>query len=150
MKRILFAAVLTLVAGCATKPPTTTDLLLGTWNCESKPSFGTIKGTTTYSSGGEAAGRLTIAGSGGPMAVEATGDIDASWKLLEDDAKLEQTIDGIKITSAKLNGQDIEPGMAQSMLAPMIAGQSATSAIKIDKTSLVLTSTDGAVTTCTR
>jgi hypothetical protein len=150
MKRILVAVGLTFVAGCATKPPTTANLLLGTWNCESKPSFGTIKGTTTYSPGGKAAGRLTIAGSGGAMAVEATGDVEATWKLLEDNAKLEQTIAGIKIISAKLNGQDIEPGMAQSMVAPMIAGQSTTSTVKVDKTNLVLTSDDGAVTTCTR
>ena len=149
MMRLAIATAV-LCASCATKPPTTADLLLGSWTCESKPSFGTIKATTTYSPDGKAKAQISVAGSGGALAVEAAGDVEATWKLVEEDAKIEQSIAGVTITSAKLNGQDVDPGMAQAMIAPYLAGQSATSAVKVDKTSLTLTSADSVVTACSR
>lgn len=153
MKRmVLFTGVLLVLAACMTKPPTTTELLLGTWNCESHPTFGTIAGTTTYSPDGKGIGHLTVVGSGSGMAVEAAGDVTASWKLLEDDTKLQQTIDNLTVTSAKLNGNVVQPKMAQAMLAPFIGGQNTTSAIKIDPKAktMTLTAADGSVTNCKR
>jgi hypothetical protein len=149
MKRILFAAVLTLVAGCATKPPTATDLLLGKWSCESSGQA-KINADIVYLAGGTGTFHLAMSGGQGGLTIEAAGDGEATWKLLEGDTKLEDTITSLKITSAKMNGQVIDPGMAQGMIEGSIKGQSTTSTIQITKTTLVRTATDGTVTNCTR
>ena len=150
MKRVVLgAAALSALAACATTP-TTTQLVLGTWNCESKASFGTIKSTNTYSPDGTGKAHLNVAGAVGAMNFEAVGDADATWKLLEEDTKIEQKISGVTVTSAKLNGNTIDPKMAQTMIGPYLAGQSAASAIKVDAKTLTLTGTDGSATNCTR
>ena len=82
--------------------------------------------------------------------VEAIGNGDATWALLEDNTKLESKIGNLSITSVKMGDQVIEPAMAQAMIGPMLAGQSAVSTIKVDKTNLTLTATDGTVTSCMR
>lgn len=149
MKRLVLAFAV-LGASCATKPPTTAALLAGSWKCESKANFGTINSSITYTPDGKATAHMAVAGSGGALAVQAEGDVDGTWKLVEDDTKLEQSIANVKITGAKLNGQDIDPGMAQAMVGPYLAGQSATSDIKVDKASLALTNSDGGTTNCAR
>jgi len=150
MKRlVLGAAALAALAACATTP-TTTQLLIGTWNCESKPAFGSIKTTTTYSPDGTGKAHLAVAGTSGALTFEAVGDADATWKLLEEDTKIELKVNNVTVTSAKLNGNTIDPKMAQTMIGPYLAGQSATSAIKVDQKTLTLTATDGSVTNCTR
>lgn len=149
MRRLVLAFAV-LGASCATKPPTTADLLVGTWTCESKPNFGAIKSTITYSPDGKANAKMSVAGSGGALAAEAEGDVEGAWKLVEEGAKLEQSIANVTITSAKLNGQTVDPGMAQAMIGPYLSGQSATTAIKVDQANLTLTNADGNVTACAR
>ena len=51
--------------------------------------------------------------------------------------------------SAKLNSQTIDPKMA-TVLGPSLAGQSTTTAIKIDAASMTLTSETGDITNCKR
>jgi hypothetical protein len=151
MKRILISTVaLVAAAGCASSPPTVTQQLLGTWNCEAAIGGGSLKGVMTYNEGGTAAVKLNYTGKMGAQAVVASGDGDATWKLLENDTKLESKIGNVNLTSVKVGDKDLPPAMAQSMLAPMLAGQAATSTIKLDGNTLALTASDGTVTNCTR
>ena len=150
MKRlVLGTAALAALASCATTP-TTTQLLLGTWNCESKPAFGVIKTTTTYAPDGGGKAHLTVTGASGALNFEAVGDADATWKLLEEDTKIEQKVSAVTVSSAKLNGNTVDPKMAQTLIGPYLAGQSAASAIKIDAKTLTITAADGSVTNCAR
>jgi hypothetical protein len=151
MKHFAFAVTVVLVAACATTPKTPAQLLVGTWTCESKSNFGSIKSAMTYAPDGKAGGEMSVAGTGNPtMLIEAAGKVDGSWKLLENDTKLEQTLANVTVTSAKLNSQAIDPKMAQAMLGSSLAGQSTTTAIKIDAASMTLTSEGGDITSCTR
>lgn len=149
MKRVLIA-MLVLTAGCATKPPTTTDLLLGAWNCELTAGPATIKGVFDYAPEGKGAYKVNVIGKIGTFEIDANGSGAASWKLLEEDTKLESKIETVTITDAKVNGQVVAPAMAQTLLGQYLAGQGTTSTIKIDKTSLVLTTADGSATNCKR
>lgn len=147
------AAALALAA-CASsppKPPTPAEMLLGTWQCQSQlGAMGAIKGTTTYKPAGAASFKLEVAGSGNGMAIEAAGEGDATWQLLENDTKLQTTLGAVTITSAKLNGNVVDPALAQGLLGASLAGQSATSALEITPATMKLTTADGAVTNCTR
>ena len=154
MKRVLLGVTALLFAACATTPPkpkTPAEMLLGTWTCETKSSGVAINAKMTYSQDGKAAGDISVGSSGNPtMMFAATGKVEGSWKLLENDTKLEQTIANITITTAKLNDQTIEPSMAQAMIGPSLAGQSSVTAMKMDDRTLTLTDTTGNVTNCTR
>jgi hypothetical protein len=149
MKRIAIST-LVLLAGCATKPPTTTDLLLGAWNCELTAGPVAIKGVFSYLPEGKGMFNVNISGGIGTYQIDAKGEGDATWKLIEDDSKLESKIETVTITEATVNGQTVAPAMAQSLLGQSLAGQSTTSTVKVDKTSLVLTQDDGAATNCSR
>ncbi len=154
MRRTGFLVCAGLVlAACASsppKPPTPEQMLMGAWTCESSAGVAKIKGVTTYRPGGAATFHLDVAGQGGGMVIEASGDGDATWKLLENDTKLEQTLGGVTVTAAKLNGNVIDPALAQSMIGPYIAGQTAISALEITPVTMKLSSTDGTVTTCSK
>jgi hypothetical protein len=149
MKRILIASLVVL-AGCATKPPTTTELLLGAWNCELTAGPVTIKGVFNYAPEGKGNFNVNVTGGIGTFQIDAQGEGNATWKLVEEDAKLESKIETVTIASAKVNGNVVAPAMAQTLLGPSLAGQTSTSTIKIDKTSLVLTQPDGSATNCAR
>jgi hypothetical protein len=148
MKRVLITS-LAVLAGCATAP-TPTQLLLGAWNCQMTAGPATIKGVFNYLPEGKGDFKVNIAGTIGNIPFDAEGHGDASWRLLEEDTKLESKIETLTIDSAKANGQVVAPAMAQSLLGQSLAGQSATSVIKVDKSSLVLTQEDGSATNCTR
>jgi hypothetical protein len=154
MKRAVLGIAFIFLAACGTtpsKPKTPADLLLGTWSCETKSGAVAINAKMTYSPDGKAAGEMTVGGAGNPtMMFAAAGKVDGSWKLLENDTKLEQTIANVTITSAKLNDQTIEPAMAQSMIGSSLAGQSSVTTMKIDDKTLTLTDASGTVTNCTR
>jgi hypothetical protein len=151
MRRLILATgVSLLLASCATTPPTTEQLLLGTWNCEAPIGSGKLQGAVTYAAGGKSTMKLTFSGEMAGAKVEAIGDGDATWALLEDNTKLESRIGNLTLTSVKMGDQVIAPAMAQAMIGPMLAGQSAVSTINVDKTNLTLTATDGTATSCTR
>lgn len=150
-RAILLAGVSLLLASCATTPPTTGQLLLGSWKCEAPiGSGGQLKGDVTYAPDGKSTMKVVFTGAMAGSKVEAAGNGDATWALLEDNTKLESKIENLNITSVKMGEQVIEPAMAQAMIGPMLAGQSAVSTIKVDKTNLTLTATDGTVTSCSR
>jgi hypothetical protein len=155
MRRLILASgVSFLLAACATTPPkpkTPSELLLGTWTCETNTSAVAITAKMTYSADGKEAGEMSVGSTGNPtMMFAATGKVDGSWTLIENDTKLQQTLANVTITSAKLNDQIIEPAMAQSMIGPSLAGQSSVTDMKIDDKSLTLTDTSGTATNCTR
>jgi hypothetical protein len=150
MKLSVFGFAAICLAACATSPPTTEQLLLGAWKCEAPIGSGTLKGDVAYEAGGKSTMKVTFTGNMAGATVEAIGNGDATWALLEDNTKLESKIGNLSITSVKMGDQVIEPAMAQAMIGPMLAGQSAVSTIKVDKTDLTLTATDGTVTSCTR
>jgi outer membrane biogenesis lipoprotein LolB len=154
MRRLLgTAAVSLLLTACAStppKPPTPAELLVAApWNCQSTIGPGTIKSVQTYKSDGTAAVTLDVKGGSGGMTVDAAGNGDAKWQLLEADTKLQVTLGNLTVTRANLNGQNIDPKLAQSMIGSYLAGQSATSGVVITSTTLELTAED-AKTSCTR
>ena len=150
MKRAAFTLALALLSACATAAPTTEQLLLGTWNCEAPIGSGLLKGVMTYEAGGKSTMKLTFTGEMAGATVEAIGDGDATWALLEDNTRLELKIGNLNLTSVKIGEQVIAPAMAQALIGPMLAGQSAVSTIKVDRANLTLTATDGTVTSCKR
>ena len=150
MKLNVFGFAAICLVACATSPPTTEQLLLGAWKCEAPMGSGALKGDVAYEAGGKSTMKVTFTGNMAGATVEAIGNGDATWALLEDNTKLESKIGNLSITSVKMGDQVIEPAMAQAMIGPMLAGQSAVSTIKVDKTNLTLTATDGTVTSCMR
>jgi hypothetical protein len=94
--------------------------------------------------------KLAFSGDMAGAKVEVMGDGDSTWALLEENTKLESKIGNLSITSVKMGEQVIAPAMAQALIGPMLAGQSAVSTIKVDRTNLALTATDGTVTSCAR
>ena len=154
MKRTAFVTASLVLAACATAPPkpkTPSELLLGTWTCETKTSAVAITAKMTYSADGKEIGEMSVGSAGNPaMMFAATGKADGSWQLIENDTKLQQTLANVTITSAKLNDQVIEPAMAQSMIGPSLAGQSSVTNVEIDDKTLTLTDSTGTVTSCTR
>lgn len=152
MKRVALGIASLLLAACAAtpKPKTPAELLLGAWTCETKSSSVVISAVMTYSPDGKAAGNISVASANPTMMFAATGKVDGSWKLLENDTKLEQTIANATITSAKLNDQTVEPAMAQAMIGPSLAGQSSVTTMQLDDKTLTLTDATGNVTNCTR
>jgi hypothetical protein len=154
MSRVIpaFAALIVLAACASTppRPPTPAEMLTAApWTCESTIGPGKIKSTQTYKPDGTAVFDLNIVGEGQGMKVDAAGTGTATWKLLEADTKMEVTLGGLTVTRANLNGMNIDPALAQSMIGQYVAGQSATSAIAITSTTLELTA-DDAKTSCTR
>ena len=153
MKRVALGIAAVLLAACATTPPkpkTPAEMLVGAWTCETRTSAVAITAKMTYSPDGKAAGDISVGSAGNPtMMFAATGKVEGSWKLLENDTKLEQTIASATITSAKLNDQAIDPAMAQAMIGPSLAGQSSVTTMKLDDKTLTVTDETGNVTSCT-
>lgn len=147
------AAVSMLLAACAStppKPPTPAELLVAApWNCETAIGPGAMKSVQTYKPDGTATFTLDVKGGQGNMTVDAAGNGEAKWQLLEADTKLQVTLGNLTVTRANLNGMNIDPALAQSMIGGYLAGQSATSAVAITSTTLELTA-DDAKTSCTR
>ena len=149
MKPVLFAGALLAIAACASTPPRPEQALLGTWACESKVDDTTIKGDITYLAGGAANLAIAISGAG-QVVFEATGTGEGSWKLSQDGAQLEETVTKLNVVSAKANGNDIPPALAQAFVEPALPDLNATSKIELGSDRLVKTGTDGTVTNCTR
>lgn len=152
MRRLVLLAALA-ISACASTPPKpltpAEQLVAAPWTCESAIGPGTLKTVQTYKSDGTAAFTLDAKGGNGSMTVDASGKGDAKWKLLENDTKMEVTLGNLTVTRANLNGASIDPAMAQAMLGPYLAGQSATTSFAITSTTLELASSDGK-TSCTR
>lgn len=155
MRLVVGLGGLALAAACASTPPappkplTPAEMLTaGQWSCETMAGPATLHMKPTYKPDGTASIDLQISGGGGAFAIEAVGTADGKWRLLEGDTKLEQTLSGLKLSSVKLNGSDMDVAQAQGMIAPYIAGQSSTGPVTITPTSLELGG--DAKTTCSR
>jgi hypothetical protein len=155
MRTFVGLGVLMLAAACAStpppppKPPTPTEMLTaGQWTCETKAGQATLHMKPTYKADGTASIDLQISSGSGGVAIEAAGTADGKWQLLEGDTKLQQTLSGLKLTSVKLNGADMDPSQAQGMIGSSIAGQSTTGPVTITPTSLEVGG--DSKTSCTR
>ncbi|HVY87437.1 MAG TPA: hypothetical protein VG942_01120 [Hyphomonadaceae bacterium] len=158
MKRIAVAAFAILAAGCASspsapakpaKPLTPAEMLVGHWTCTTDASGMAMKIDMNYGASGTGTFQMSVSGGQGPVTIEAAGSGEQTWALSENDTKLTSTITSVKITSAKLNGSDIDPSMAQTMLEPQLKGQSSTASVSITPAKMVQT-TPEATSTCTR
>lgn len=154
MKRLVSLAVPALiVTACASaptaKPPTTAELLLGAWNCETKADAILIKtAPITYVAGGKSTFHIVLSGSSSAMAFEVVGDGEGTWVLHEADS-LEDKIVSAKVASAKMNGNPVPPAMIQGMVDQII-NKSSTGKIAVTQTTMTQTTADGQVTSCTR
>jgi hypothetical protein len=150
---VILAAPALMLTACASapaaKPPTTAELLLGAWTCETKADAVTIKtAPITYLDGGKSTFHISLSGSASSMAFEVVGDGEGAWVLHEED-NLEDKIVSAKVASAKMNGNPVPPAMIQGMIDQII-NKSSTGAIKVTKTTMTQTTKDGQVTNCTR
>jgi hypothetical protein len=142
-----------MLAACASapapKPPTTGELLLGSWTCETKTDAIVIKtAPITYLEGGKSTFHIVLSGSASSMAFEVIGDGEGAWVLHEGD-KLEDKIVAAKVAGAKMNGKPVPPAMIQGMVDSII-NRSSTGSIVVTKATMTQTTTDGQVTNCTR
>ncbi len=158
MKRHLFAiTAATALAACATapKPPTTAELLVGTWACTGKVGPADMAADVTYATGGLSSMKLSATMQQGAMNVALSGTGSGTWALDKGD-QLEESVTDVKLDSASMNGKEIGVAMFQGMLAQALGKESTTSAVAVTKTSLTLTQTGVAegskpvVRTCTR
>ena len=147
---MLSAVVLAACASApAPKPPTTAELLLGAWTCETKTDAIVIKtAPITYLAGGKSTFHIVLNGSASSMAFEVIGDGEGAWVLHEGD-KLEDKIVAAKVAGAKMNGNPVPPAMIQGMVDSLI-NRSSTGSIAVTKTTMTQTTTDGQITRCTR
>ena len=156
MKLYLFgAAVVVLLAGCASAPPkplTPAQMLIGTWTCDGKiGEAATINGQMNYVAGGTTTFHINIAGGQGAFQIAAVGDGAGTWALTPDNKQLEAKVTSLKVASATLNGKPVGPELVQGMANQMLVGQSTTTTVAITPTTLTLTGTDGAnATRCAR
>jgi hypothetical protein len=153
MKRLALSAAALLVSACATTPPAPkpAEMILGLWHCEVPIQDGLIgKTDITYAANGTTSFTLAVNGSGGGMAMELAGTGTGTWKLLENDTKLETGIGAVQVSSAKVNGNVLQPAMIQPMADQMLANQTVSGAVSITPTSMTLTPAQGSPTTCTR
>lgn len=149
MKRLVIT-VAVLVASCASEPKTPAEMLLGTWQCETKSNDITIKGPFTYLEGGKSTFEPSVGGEVGPgMKLDMSGAAEGTWTFLPD-GKLEQVITKLVVAKGQVGGQDVPVPMLQGMVDQMIVNQKASSTPTITPTSLTLTSSDGSASTCSR
>ena len=153
VRTFLLAAPALMLAACASapaaKPPTTAELLLGSWTCETKADAILIKtAPITYLAGGKSTFHIVLSGSSSAMAFEVVGDGEGTWVLHEAD-QLEDKILSAKVSSAKMNGNPVPPAMIQGMVDQII-NKSSTGKIVVTKTTMTQTTADGQVTSCTR
>jgi hypothetical protein len=154
MKHLVIMSLPALMFGaCAStpapKPPTTAELLLGAWTCETKTDAIRIKtAPITYLAGGKSTFHIVLSGSASSMVFEISGDGEGSWMLREGDT-LEDKIVAARVASATMNGNPVPSAMIQGLVDSLI-NKSSTGSIVVTKTAMTQTTADGQVTTCTR
>lgn len=155
MVRIAVGAVmLVVVTACssAPAPQTPQQKMLGKWTCATESENIAISGVFDYQANGLATSSSNIDVDAGAMKIALTANADSTWGFAEDGTMTEK-VTAMKLTSAKMGGQDMAPGMVASLVQPMIdavVGQSSTSTIAFGEKSFVSTTDKGIVTTCKR
>ncbi|MEQ1780724.1 MAG: hypothetical protein ABMA14_05150 [Hyphomonadaceae bacterium] len=144
---------LLLVSACASTPKGPADQILGAWDCHAASEGSVVDGRITYMTGGLATGDTAMAIDAGSMKVKLKGALNATWGF-QPDGKLIETVTGLKVTSAEMDGKTIPApaigAMVQPMVDQMAVGQTSTSTVVFDGATMTSTDDKGVVTTCKR
>ena len=157
MKRILVGSVAALAfSACASgpgAPNTPAEKILGAWDCHAASEGSVVDGRITYLTGGMAKGDTAMDIAAGGMKVKLKGALDATWGF-QPDGKLIETVTGLKVSSAEMDGKTIPAMAIGSMIQPMVdqmaVGQASTSTVVFDGATMTSTDEKGVVTTCKR
>lgn len=144
---------LLLVSACASTPTGPANQILGVWTCHAESQGAIVDGRFTYLPAGKTQADASMDVDAGGQKIWLAGIIDATWGF-QPDGKLIETIVGLKVNRAKVGGKDLPApavgAMIQPMVDQMIAGQSSTSTVAFEGTTMTLTDDKGVVTDCKR
>lgn len=155
MVRIAVATItFTLLSACASAPEAQTpqQMVMGKWTCATESENVAINGVFDYQANGLATSTSNIDVDAGAMKIAIVASADSTWGF-GDDGKMTETVTGMKLTSAKMGGQDMPADMVSSLVQPMIdgvVGQSSTTTVVFGDNSFVSTTEEGIVTNCKR
>jgi hypothetical protein len=151
MKSILLAAA---AIACLAAPASAQgaksaveEAISGTWKCSTSASGVSGTSSTVYLAGGKETFDMTANVAAANMEFTASGTGD--WKL-QPDGKLVETITGLTVKTAKVNGAEAPAAALQDMLASSIVGQTSTSTIQLKDGGMITTDQNGTVSTCKR
>ncbi len=142
------------MAACSSAPSAQTpqQMVMGKWNCATQTDDIAISGVFDYQANGLAKSTSNIDVNAGAVKIVLTADADSTWGFGAD-GKMTETVTAMKLTSAKMGGQDMAPAMVASLVQPMVdgvVGQSSTTTVAFGDNSFVSTTEEGIVTTCKR
>lgn len=142
------------MTACATAPEVQTpqQKMIGKWNCATDTDDIAISGVFDYQGNGLATSSSNIDVDAGAVKIALTADADSTWGF-DADGKMTEKVTSMKLTSAKMGGQDMDPSMVASLVQPMVdgvVGQSSTTMVEFGDNSFVSTTEEGIVTTCKR
>jgi hypothetical protein len=145
---------LAVMAACSSAPAAQTpqQMILGKWNCATDADNIAISGVFDYQANGLATSSSNIDVDAGAVKIALTADADSTWGF-DADGKMTEKVTSMKLTSAKMGGQDMDKDMVDSLVQPMVdgvVGQSSTTTVEFGDNSFVSTTEEGIVTTCTR
>ncbi len=155
MVRIAFGTMaLALATSCASAPAAQTpqQMVMGKWNCATESEGVAISGVFDYQANGLAKSTSNIDVDAGAVKIVLTATADSTWGFSAD-GKMTETVTAMKLTSAKMAGQEMDKDMVESLVQPMIdgvVGESSTSTIAFGENSFTSTTEDGIVSTCKR
>lgn len=144
-----------LLTACATTPAekTPAEKILGAWSCHAESQGAVVDGKFDYMTGGKATADAEMNVDASGMKVWIAGDLNATWGF-QPDGNLIETVTGLKVTQAKMDGKDIPPmaisAMVQPMVDQMVVGKASTSTVVFDGATMTSTDEEGVVTTCKR
>lgn len=147
---LAFAAM----AACSSAPMAQTpqQKIVGKWNCATDADNILISGAFDYRPDGLATSSSNIEVDAGAVKIALTADADSTWGFDADGTMVEK-VTAMKLTSAKMGGQDMDKGMVDALVQPMIdgvVGESSTTTVVFGENSFVSTTEEGIVTTCKR
>jgi hypothetical protein len=142
------------VAACSSAPAAQTpqQKMVGKWTCTTDTENIVISGVFDYRADGLATSSSKIEVDAGAVKISLTSDADSTWGF-DADGKMTETVTAMKLTSAKMAGQEMDKDMVESLVQPMIdqvVGESSTSTVAFGENSFTSTTEDGIVSTCKR
>ncbi|MEY4784690.1 MAG: hypothetical protein RIR41_2625 [Pseudomonadota bacterium] len=155
MVRIALGAMaFAVAAACASAPEAKTpqQMMTGKWSCATESEGVVISGVFDYQANGLATSTSNIDVDAGAVKIALTANADSTWGF-DADGKMTETVTAMKLTSAKMAGQEMDKDMVESLVQPMIdqvVGESSTSTVAFGENSFTSTTEDGIVSTCKR
>lgn len=145
---------LAVMAACSSTPAVQTpqQMILGKWNCETESDNITISGVFDYQANGLATSTSNIVVDAGATKIALTADADSTWGI-DEAGTMTEKVTSMKLTSAKMGGQDMDADMVSSLVQPMVdgvVGESSTTTVEFADNAFVSTTEEGIVTTCKR